>query len=71
MFSVLGASIFLPFLPMTAIQVLTSNLLYDFSQTTIPTDNVDAEFLVGLSFADEKKRARWIEDMRKHGARGD
>ena len=46
MFSVLGASIFLPFLPMTAIQVLTNNLLYDFSQTTIPTDNVDAEYLM-------------------------
>jgi P-type Mg2+ transporter len=45
MFSVLGASIFLPFLPMTAIQVLTNNLLYDFSQTAIPTDNVDAEYL--------------------------
>ena len=45
MFSVLGASIFLPFLPMTAIQVLTNNLLYDFSQTTIPTDNVDEEYL--------------------------
>jgi Mg2+-importing ATPase len=45
MFSVLGASIFLSFLPMTAIQVLTNNLLYDFSQTTIPTDNVDAEYL--------------------------
>jgi P-type Mg2+ transporter len=45
MFSVLGASIFLPFLPMTAIQVLTNNLLYDFSQTTIPTDNVDDEYL--------------------------
>jgi Mg2+-importing ATPase len=45
MFSVLGASVILPFLPMTAIQVLTNNLLYDFSQTTIPTDNVDAEYL--------------------------
>jgi Mg2+-importing ATPase len=41
MFSVLGASMFLPFLPMAPIQVLTNNLLYDFSQTTIPTDNVD------------------------------
>lgn len=41
MFSVLGASVFLPFLPMAPIQVLTNNLLYDFSQTTIPTDNVD------------------------------
>ncbi len=45
MLSVLGASIFLPFLPMAPIQVLTNNLLYDFSQTTIPTDNVDPEFL--------------------------
>ncbi len=45
MFSVLGASVILPFLPMTAIQVLTNNLLYDFSQTTIPTDNVDAEYV--------------------------
>jgi P-type Mg2+ transporter len=45
MFSVLGASLMLPFLPMTAIQVLTNNLLYDFSQTTIPTDNVDEEYL--------------------------
>jgi Mg2+-importing ATPase len=45
MFSVLGASIFLPFLPMAPIQVLTNNLLYDFSQTTIPTDNVDEEYL--------------------------
>ncbi|SFK68413.1 magnesium-translocating P-type ATPase [Methylocapsa palsarum] len=46
MFSVLGASMFLPFLPMLPIQVLTNNLLYDFSQTAIPTDNVDAEYLV-------------------------
>jgi Mg2+-importing ATPase len=45
MFSVLGASIFLPFLPMLPIQVLTNNLLYDFSQTSIPTDEVDAEWL--------------------------
>jgi P-type Mg2+ transporter len=45
MFSMLGASIFLPFLPMLPIQVLTNNLLYDFSQTTIPTDEVDREWL--------------------------
>ena len=45
MFSVLGASVFLPFLPMLPIQVLTNNLLYDFSQTAIPSDNVDAEYL--------------------------
>ncbi len=45
MFSVLGASIFLPFLPMAPIQVLTNNLLYDFSQAAIATDNVDEEYL--------------------------
>jgi len=46
MFSVVGASAFLPFLPMLPIQVLTNNLLYDFSQTTIPTDEVDDEWLI-------------------------
>ena len=45
MFSVLGASLFLPFLPMAPIQVLTNNLLYDLSQTAIPTDHVDEEEL--------------------------
>jgi Mg2+-importing ATPase len=45
MLSVLGASWLLPFLPMAPIQVLTNNLLYDLSQTTIPTDNVDEELL--------------------------
>jgi Mg2+-importing ATPase len=45
MFSVVGASAFLPFLPMLPIQVLANNLLYDFSQTTIPTDGVDADWL--------------------------
>jgi Mg2+-importing ATPase len=45
MFSVVGASAFLPFLPMLPIQVLTNNLLYDFSQTPIPTDQVDQEWL--------------------------
>ncbi len=45
MFSVVGASAFLPFLPMLPIQVLTNNLLYDFSQTAIPTDAVDADWL--------------------------
>jgi Mg2+-importing ATPase len=43
MFSVLGASIFVPYLPMTPIQILTNNLLYDVSQTAIPTDDVDPE----------------------------
>ena len=45
MFSVVGASYLLPFLPMQPIQVLTNNLLYDFSQTGIPTDNVDEELI--------------------------
>ena len=58
MFSVLGASIFLPFLPMLPIQVLTNNLLYDFSQTAIPTDSVDREWIV--------KPRKWaIRDIRR------
>src|SRR5437016_860200 len=43
MFSVVGASIFLPFVPMAPLQILTNNLLYDFSQVPIPTDDVDPE----------------------------
>jgi len=58
MFSVLGASLFLPFLPMLPIQVLTNNLLYDFSQTSIPTDQVDPEWLA--------KPRKWeISSMRR------
>ena len=45
MLSVIGASAWLPFLPMAPVQVLTNNLLYDFSQTAIPTDEVDEEYL--------------------------
>ena len=45
MFSVVGASAFLPFVPMLPIQVLINNLLYDFSQTAIPSDRVDPEWL--------------------------
>ncbi len=45
MFSVVGAACFLPFLPMAPIQVLVNNLLYDFSQTGIPLDHVDQEYL--------------------------
>jgi len=43
MLSVVGASYLLPFLPMQPIQILTNNLLYDFSQTGIPSDRVDEE----------------------------
>src|SRR6202049_1206690 len=45
MFSVVGGSYFLPFLPMAPIQVLVNNLLYDFSQVGIPADRVDEEYL--------------------------
>jgi P-type Mg2+ transporter len=44
MFSVVGGSFFLPFLPMLPIQVLINNLLYDVSQIGIPTDRVDPDF---------------------------
>lgn len=45
MFSVLGASILLPFLPMLPIHLLVQNLLYDISQISIPWDKMDAEFI--------------------------
>ncbi|WP_158796132.1 magnesium-translocating P-type ATPase [Pedobacter sp. L105] len=45
MFSVLGASIFLPFLPMLPIHLLVQNLLYDVSQIAIPWDSMDKEFI--------------------------
>ena len=45
-FSILIASIFLPFLPLLPIQMLIQDFLYDFSQIGIPYDNVDEEFLI-------------------------
>jgi Mg2+-importing ATPase len=45
MFSMIGASLFLPFFPMTAGQILLNNFIYDNSQLSIPTDNVDPEYL--------------------------
>ncbi|MGH7655377.1 MAG: magnesium-translocating P-type ATPase [Gemmatimonadaceae bacterium] len=45
-FSVLVASAFLPFLPMLPIQLLVLNLLYDISQTSIPFDDMDADYLL-------------------------
>jgi Mg2+-importing ATPase len=45
MFSVLGASAFLPFLPMLPVHILVQNLLYDISQISIPWDRMDAEYL--------------------------
>lgn len=58
MFSMAGASLFLPFLPMLATQILLNNLLYDSSQFAIPLDNVDeSEVLTPriLSMKDIKK----------------
>ncbi|KYF81700.1 magnesium-transporting ATPase [Sorangium cellulosum] len=51
MFSMAGASVLLPFLPMLPAQILLNNLLYDLAQITIPTDNVDASFV--------RKPRRW------------
>lgn len=51
MFSVLAASAFLPFLPMLSIHLLVQNLLYDISQTTIPFDRMDEDYL--------RKPRRW------------
>ena len=45
MFSMAGAFLFLPYLPMLPTQILLNNFLYDFSQITIPTDNVDDTFI--------------------------
>jgi Mg2+-importing ATPase len=44
MFSVAAATLFLPFLPMLPAQILINNFLYDTSQITIPTDNVDESY---------------------------
>ena len=46
MFSMAGASFFLPFLPMLPTQILLNNFLYDLSQVTIPTDNVDESYII-------------------------
>lgn len=45
MLSVLGASAFLPFLPMAPVHIMLNNLLYDFSQTAVATDEVDQEYI--------------------------
>jgi len=59
-FSVLGASILLPFLPMKSIQLLTQNLLYDISQIAIPFDNLDKEFLYKPRKWDPKGIAKFM-----------
>ena len=60
MFSVLGASVFVPFLPMLPIQILANNLLYDIGQTAIPTDAVDPEQLERPRPWDLKELTRFI-----------
>ncbi len=45
MFSVLGASAFLPFLPMAPVQILLNNFMYDISQTAVATDYVDDDYI--------------------------
>jgi Mg2+-importing ATPase len=46
MFSMLGASALLPFLPMLPVQILINNLLYDVSQISIPWDKMDEDYIV-------------------------
>jgi Mg2+-importing ATPase len=58
MFSMTGSSYFLPFLPMAPVQVLVNNLLYDFSQTGIPSDHVDVEYL-------QKPRSWNLQNIRR------
>ena len=60
MFSAAGASAFLKFLPMLPSQILLNNLLYDTSQTTIPTDRVDRELLERPSHWDTRFIRRFM-----------
>ncbi len=47
MFSMAGAALILPFLPMLPIQILLNNLIYNVSEVAIPFDSVDAEAITG------------------------
>lgn len=60
MFSVLGASVFVPFLPMLPLQILINNLLYDIGQTAIPTDQVDPEIIAKPRQWDLQQLARFV-----------
>ncbi|MCL2735927.1 MAG: magnesium-translocating P-type ATPase [Propionibacteriaceae bacterium] len=62
MFSMAGASLFLPFLPMTAPQILFNNLLYDTSQFAIPSDSVDEEMIAKPRTMDlsSLKKFMWV-----------
>ncbi len=60
MFSLLGASVFIPFLPMAPIQILANNLLYDIGQSVITTDDVDPEQVEKPRPWDIKQLTRFI-----------
>ncbi|WP_143306631.1 magnesium-translocating P-type ATPase [Chitinophaga vietnamensis] len=60
MFSMLGASVFLPFLPMLPVQLLVQNLLYDISQISIPWDRMDAEYIAAPRKWDASGIARFM-----------
>ncbi len=62
-FSIMIASIFLPFLPLLPIQMLIQDFIYDFSQIGIPYDNVDKEFLVKPRKWDTKGISRFMKVM--------
>ena len=59
-FSVLVASAFIPFLPMLPVQLLLQNLMYDFSQLSLPWDTVDKEFLQKPRKWDAKNIGRFM-----------
>ncbi|HWR45436.1 magnesium-translocating P-type ATPase [Sporomusa sp.] len=58
MFSMSFASLMVPFLPMLPVQILLNNLLYDFSQVSIPTDSVDDDYI--------KRPRRWDIKFIRH-----
>ncbi len=60
MFSVLTASILLPFLPMASVQLLLLNLIYDISCTSIPWDNVDEDFILRPKEWDAKSVSKFM-----------
>ena len=62
-FSIMIASIFLPFLPLLPIQMLLQDFIYDFSQIGIPYDNVDLEFLLKPRKWDTKGISRFMKIM--------
>ena len=59
-FSIMLASIFLPFLPLIPIQMLLQDFIYDFSQLGIPDDNVDSEFLIAPKKWNVKNISRFM-----------